>query len=1022
MQPLQLTLQAFGSYSQRQTIDFTRLQGHKLFLIHGQTGAGKTTLFDAMVFALYGEASGSGKTRQSGTFRSDFSAPNNATEVVFDFRIGQRNYHIERRMRVKKDGSFDTTVALSEIDEIGEALEAPITKVREVAEKIHAILGISAEQFRQLIVIPQGEFQTLLRADTKQRKEIVERLFRLEYYQKIRVSAETIAKQAEDAFKGMDDQRTMLLRTAESFAQMPCASLHDIAQSIERVQEESVQLTTEYQRIEQALATAQQAYATAGKIAEAFAEYDRHTQEMSVLHAKKNFIEEKKQALMRSQVAQQLRPVIEQATTAYKKFQLAQERYKATGTMLTTAKHNQEQAYKHYAELGAMQEQLRGVERLIERVRDVQEIFVKRDDVQKIINAQSKELQRAKQLRTALAQEQQQLHMRKDSVSNALQALEQKASMIAEQKANALLWQQRAELHATYRRTLTTLASAEKEHQHALGDFDRAVQQEQILDAEYYQAQSQWRANQAGLLAETLKEGEPCPVCGATHHPQKAHKEATTITNEQLNDLDTQRTEQRSRVQESRERVATLHERVENLRAGSTQKREELGEYAEWGEQDIQKEWKECETIFAEAESAQKSLPVQKAEYENILVLLANNHNDTHTAQMEEERAIVLIEQAQIQLLTLVIPDEFAHCATEHELHKQRQQWQSEVESITRTMQKYQQEHESATTQLAKAQAEDDSAEQALQSSERDMQAHKDEAISAVQAHSFSTVQEAKEAILIDDKRTQYEQEVQAYTDTMSALQALLKQAQERTRTQARPDIAQYRANEEQARAEHHRAIEQRTLLSERLERLQEVYSAVSSIEQDLENARSYAGVRRLCANHLNGKQGINQTFDVYIQAEFLDHILLYANLRLQDISNGQYEFRRSDESRDGRREFGLDINVFDTHTGHERSAQTLSGGETFYASLSLALGMADLAMEQSGGLQMDAMFIDEGFGSLDSETLDSAIRVLVNLHREGRMVGIISHVQELQERVPIQLRIMKTPQDGSHAQWVGIP
>lgn len=1026
MKPLRLTLQAFGSYKQKTTIDFTILGSQQLFLIHGQTGAGKTTLFDAMAYALFGEASASDASRKGTALRSDYSTADEDTIVKFDFALGNYYWHIERSLSVKKSrkSKGDSTenppeltsaIALYQIDENGQHLTAPLSKMKDVTAKIDEILGMSAEQFRRLIVIPQGEFQRVLKADTKERKEILEKLFNLDLYTKLIGSAKTLADEAKKKADDIHQQRMTLLSAEE------CSTLEELEQTYHHTMQRAESVSRRLPDLEQAYLDAQKKRVDNESLMTLFEQYDTFNRQLTELGKQEATIQTQQKALAQSRTAQDLREWIRNVVEKTTLYRQAEEAHHTAQTMLQTAQADYTSAETEHQSMTDIDARIRTLDHLLVQEPSVRRLLMQHLQTRRDLDHQRQNLASAN---TAIMTLQQRIGVLRTEVvqtEQKIQEQETEAQTHTHYTLSVRNWEDR---YAHCQKLLALRDSYDTQitkHKKALERQDNLYLHMKQGEAEYDRAYIDWRVNQAGILAEELHDGTPCPVCGSTHHPLKAIPHGKAMTTEALKQIADAKANLQKKHNEQTIIVNTLHAENNLLQQQIIEEEQILGEYASYSEKQCKDILEKEKQALARAVKAQEQIPTLRASLDHQKAELQNHEESLRITQIKITATEQSIQELEHRLTEYSVPDGFAHITTMASLDSAVIQWQTEKRNVEQQQNDITTRWQTAKESLASAKTKTDMAQITLKTHEKDMHTAQDQAAHEAQKRGFETLQSAKEAMLDETQTINMEHIIQEYTNQYQQARTLYDSAKRAIAGREQPDIVHAQTVEAEtllqrdtAKAEYNRETTAGMRYSDKIH-------LIKGIDTKYYSAQESAGLRRDIADKLAGKGEQKVAFDVYIQTMFLEHILSCANLRLRDISHGQYEFRRSTITEGGRKQLGLDINVFDNHTGRERSAHTLSGGETFYASLSLALGLADMALQQSGGLQMDAMFIDEGFGSLDAETLDMAIKTLVNLHREGRMVGIISHVPELRERITTRLEIQKTSSNGSRATWHGI-
>ena len=875
MRPERLRISAFGPYAGEEDMDFSVLENHTLFLICGPTGAGKSTILDAMCYALYGKTSGA--VRSGEDLRSNYVGYDRKTYVEFDFAIGDRHYRIyrsptqllerqkgDRSKPVEHKGKAD----FYEIDEEGRE-KAHITS-KGVDSAVEKLLGVGLEQFRQIILLPQGDFRKLLLADSSDRQKIMEQLFQTGIYLAFEKRLQEETQKLKTEYSRGELQRTTLLETCRSESEEELEKQAEINEKVLKEKE------TEFMQADKE----QQVFLRA---------YD----EANVLHG----------AFLRLETA--------------------------------------ETALKRMEEKRKEKEELRGHIKMIRAAQSVTKEW------SEAVNAKKQQRTAAETLEKAAAD----LPVKEKAKAEAEQAL----ALFEKEKPKQ---KERIEMKGKleqYRNPSRSYGTAKREAERLAGIY--AVKQkeaerlrEQVSAAEKKAAEDKknwlcrnriFMEGQAFVLAEKLTDGQPCPVCGSLSHPAPAVAGEDRITEKDVKDAERQ-----------------MH----------------LSEDAE-------------KKIRHEAEAYQaKELAAAKESADKAMTVLS---------ELEKN-------------LPAAYRDSLA-------LEKEIKDLETRISSFEKSLEQAEEKRKNAETiyQALKEQKEllEKQAGEFLKVSEEKNCILKIKVAEAGFTDWFECSRYMKEVPRLEA----YENDLKIYDQSVHAEEEKIKGEKEKTAGKTKPDMNDWNEkrmklleNMKQFAAEK---AEKETELKKQKETLKKLYQLK---ETQKEISEKYSLVAHLWEIAQGKETGIN--LERFVLGALLDAVTEKANLRLMEMSGNRYELlRKRGERSDGRKKAGLDLEVFDGNTGRARPAATLSGGETFLASLSLALGLADVVQEYAGGVHLDAMFIDEGFGSLDSESLDLAMKTLQELKGQNRLIGLISHVGGLEERIPAKLRVTKT-QTGSTA------
>lgn len=956
MRPLQITLQAFGSYADLTVIDFTKTT-ENLFLISGNTGAGKTTIFDALVFALYGEASSCQNHKEGLILQSQFRPLDGKdlkeTFVSLTFEENRQHYtvrRVPRQERAKKRGKGVTVINASVTLTLPDGSIYPL---KETDAKLRELIGLTKEQFMQIAMIAQGEFMELLRAKSDDKKKIFRKLFHTELYDEI---VREVDRRRADCNQNIADMKTQFQTVISRLCLPPdreeTGDLQEWKQEIEdglflhseeflsALQTWNLSLEQEVQTLTQNQAKAQQdrdlcrdAVQAAARLSDLFS------------HLEEN---EKERALLKQEEEQRLEaglPTLEE-----------EERQ---------AKVQWEQEAENY-------------HRLRERVEKALALFQQKEDAQKKCFLLEQKQKTACLVLSNIQEEKNSLLAREEKTSSELQLLERASIDLAEfqkqlQRSRELsLQEQNLQLE---KKNLLQAESALKEAQET---YRRIILSYQQARQTSEQLRSLFLDAQAGLLAASLRDGSPCPVCGSKTHPHPFTLSAQTPppTEAELKNAEKKTEDLRSKQEEAsaaaEAATATKNERQKTF-------------------------FSSVQQLFFKANTFCRELGVS----------FEAAPGPTDLAQMSE------MENAIGMLLS-------ASAKTVHERNEQLKERAKRAEELTSLLHLLREEGKQKDLLLEEARSKAAEMEKALSAANSErllLHASSDfESRSAAEAYLQQAGEKEQAArSRFENAQAGAKRHADALLATKTKEQTLLKEIGDRKRPQTEALQQALCAAEEKL-----------TILTECLQKqsheLQENRYALQELSSSSEARRhtfsEYERLDRLYKQMSGNISGSRMDLETYVQRLYLSKILSSANKRFQEMSGGQYTFRmiRIASAGEGRNK-GLDLMVYSSVTGKEREIRTLSGGESFMAALSLALGMADQIQNASSAVHLDMMFIDEGFGSLDDLARSKSIRVLKEMADSHRLIGIISHVTELKQEIGNQLLITKD-EHGSHVKW----
>jgi exonuclease SbcC len=1012
MKPLVLEMQAFGPFAHRQIIDFQLLGEKTFFLIHGPTGSGKTTILDGMSFALFGDTSGG--EREGRQMRSHHADSGTLTTVTFDFALGSLHYRVKRspeQMRKALRGTGETKQApqadMWQIDASGQ--EIPLaTGSTDVTRKVTELLGFESKQFRQVIMLPQGKFREFLMANSQEREVILQTLFGTELYKRIEEQLKAKAAEISHQAESVRTKRQTLLQQAE------IDSEEALAKRIELQSEELKQKTAEALVAQHAVAEWQKRVMDAELIAAKFKELDEATADLDKLSGTKSAWDAKEAELKLAKAAANLAPYfssLEETETEFKRFSalgqtLAEQLPTAeTGLEKALAAMNTEKA--RLPEIDLAVGQIKELEALSERVKSLTEI---RQHHQIAEN----------QLRTLVAQvtaENGKLKLAQDELARILETI-QKLELAAATLPGAQLKLEQAQKQLDNH---SALAAARHELQQIEQQVVTATEQvrtnEKLLEtatSSLENTRSTWIAGQATRLAQTLSEGCPCPVCGSPEHPVPANINSTLVTDEQLRLAEVAVKEAEQALTQVRERQASEQVRMATTKEKILGIENSLGELAR---QPLEHFRSLLSGVQAEHQAAQLASTSLATEKDNAEKLRKSQVALESKLTAEQGRIQSMTEQVQqlagqIKEKEAGIPDQLG---TLEAVQTALGNTQTRLQTLRTAAAKAENDLQSANTLLTELRVKASSNRENLALAEKTLVSKRDEFAAQLSAQSFQDIDAFLNARKENEVLKQVEQAIRAYQDALGAAQSRLVRAKQESQSLQRSDIEALKVQRDQAVASHLELVKQTEAVTGLLkssndfkDSLEKLFSEFRALEE------TYAVMQRL-SEVANGKNAQRMSFQRYVLATLLEEVLAATTQRLRIMSRGRYEMQRRKEPGSLRAAAGLDLEIFDHYTGQNRAVSTLSGGESFLASLALALGLSDVVQSYAGGIRLDAIFVDEGFGTLDPESLDFAIRALKDLQQAGRLVGIISHVAELKEWIDARLLLSST-QSGSSA------
>lgn len=1045
MRPLLLTLTAFGPYREKEAIDFRELKEHRLFVISGNTGAGKTTIFDAICFALYGTASGEDRA-ETRLLRSHFADEELHTSVELLFAVKHKTYRVFRQMKHRKGNNKSETGEKIELFEVTAAGEVPAVErfvFRDVDARLEEIIGLTKDQFSQIVMLPQGEFRKLLTSSTDNKEDILRKIFRTEQFDHLEKLVGQQYKQLHDSLKNQLLTRDqLLLQVQESIPNRDEGNLTAIFaeglpnshQVIEALTEELVyyeqekktagqkreQLTIQLGHTRKQLSEAEQFDANQKNLQlrqtelaqleeQAYVQQGREAR--LTLAEKANLIVPYEERFARA--SEQLLSKKEAAAVRQKEWEKAAAAKASADTVYTEEQNNEEVRKKTELALHQLSEMLPVVQQY------GQDLASSRGLKQKIEQYASQLLDHDKQIL--------QLRERKQKLQTQLEHQEQAQLLNIELDNKLKEIEQQGKL-------LTRVIDYNKEI--AALDDQLIIQKKAVQRANeaYAEAEKHWIEGQASVLAAHLHYGEHCPVCGSLEHPRKANASIETPSREmlkalqdeqraaeqELHSLQAQRTAKAELIQQQYEQLTGFEEKHEEKSVKVSNIAVKADQLTQLTEQQnrLRQSWK----MYKEQHDKVKQQLQAIAEQKNELISIEQNQeqqekkkNECQTTMQQMQVQLAAIE-SRIEQLEARVPVELRELASVQQKVSEQQQLHDKLQYKWRIAQEVQHK---AASHLASALAYYEEAKQQVIAAEQEYglscEQFKEKLIEA----GFNEVQDYAAARLslteLNALKEQYDAYKQQLERLMHAIEAL---KQELTGKEAM-NTEEIMASLQRLEADyagviaHEKGIEHvHEAITRFISKIEELGSLLHSLEHKL-------GLLADIFMTMKGDNPLKLSFERYILIDYLEQILVMANSRLQQLSNGQFELQRSDRLETHGKQSGLGLDVYDAYTGQNRDVKTLSGGEKFNAALCLALGMTDVIQAHQGGVAIEMMFIDEGFGSLDEESLQKAIQALVELQKAGRMIGVISHVQELKTALPACLEVSKTRDGHSQTSFV---
>lgn len=1010
MRPIKLTMQAFGAYAKKEEIDFEKLGKEQIFVISGKTGAGKSTIFDAISFAIFGKANTF--DRESFSMRSHFATDKEITEVTLVFRLKEHIYQISRipQQEIAKQRGNGTTTSpqKAELYElIGDEMKLLASSVRDVNTKMEELIQLNVDQFRQILMIPQGEFRELLVSDSKEKEAILQRLAHTLYYEKVEKILWEKQKEAEvfviEARKKVTELAELSLPD-EDVAGKTTAEISELQTKL--VEKETTTLA-EFE--EELIFNREQTSKVVEKVTLAkeqlldWQNLDLYTQEVASLEQETDFyattqkqIEKAKRAgNLRSQDALCIR-LKEQLQSAETNEQEITEQANKVAIQFSTAKKQTEILAEQAGELEKNKRLLFQLEEMEPKLMELESTTVQKQCAELEWKNQTDHLQQVITKQQVLTEQTKQAEERLAEINQAelanLEAMNKRTQLEILIEKNRELISKR-----------TKMVAWEKQKQAEQQTLTQLLSQTETIEMMIRQEEAKLKNEQAASLAEHLHDGNACPVCGSIEHPNLAtFEEAADL--EKLEETKATFQAKQLAISTAEKAISQLDWQLNEWRDISELKLTELEENVTANTQtlnDLTKEIEELQSKIAQKETLQTKIETLKNNQSEIE--LEKNNVAQHVESLHQQ---VQLAAGKLSYLEQAIPAEL----------RDKTIFDKQKKIVQTSIQNYEQQKEQVDAAYKQAEKETTRLESTLTvatkttlEANKALQVQREIFKEAMKQNHFLSYEDYKQALMSDETLKIQEEKVSAFQKKRHL--AISRQADltEKLKDKQKPNIDQLESimkEKQQILAQlEEKTMRQRELVSKRKELIENYQKSIQAVEQAEVN---YADIG-LLSDAARGKNARRITFERYILAMFLDTIINRANHRLSKMTSGRFELHRKIEKAKGNVQSGLELEVFDEYTGLTRHVKTLSGGESFKTSLALALSLAEVVQEMAGGISLETMFIDEGFGTLDPESLEVAVECLLETQENGRLVGIISHVPELKERISARLEVTAT-------------
>lgn len=1042
MKPLKLTIQAFGPYAGREVIDFSHLGNRTMFVISGKTGAGKTTIFDAISYAIYGKASG--EDRNGPELRSQFASDEFLTEVSLDFSLRSKVYSITRspqQLKKKDKGEGYTQVgAKAELymwDENGEK-KLLASKIIDVEEKIKEIMLIDANQFRQILMIPQGEFRKLLTSDSKDKEMILQRLFHTQLYklveEKLKVEATDLKKAVEDQVQTRNEsiRRIQAVTNEELRDYIEANSVNDtiimpllkeeiagIGEMLEKLNLQSNEMIVEQDKLKSQLFEAE-------RILKQLQTKEDLKDQKTRLVSQEDLFTEKEKQVQRAQKAALLAKQEELCHRLKKDVDLLQNNVHSIKTeMEKLIQLSNQYDQQHQKELERESERQAALNE-IHQLENMKEDVYSFATLLKETSLKDSELKSSKERVNQYERNLEQildhittLNIQKEEIERGKLTFLENESKLEKLKADLERFEKFETLLARHQKSEQDLKKMTGRYENTVARFTDA---RALVD----EVEKKWMHGQAAILAAKLQTGEACPVCGSEHHPSPALQHEGDIpteddlkeAKEQLAKWEREKSLDEANFYQSQSTEKTQREAVQEMVVEIRTHR------ADFTNETLSQIKSETLTAKNQLVQLQGKLKVQINQLDAVKGVIEKRETEKSQMQQAIQQSNAKVNELTVEFtekktnLTRMmnrIPENLrSEAEYEKALSVSRQRYDGLLKQLEEAQRRLQEVKEKLSNESARLK----DAENHLNSKQEELHTEREIFKDKLSEQGFENYGVYHSSKLSEDEIRILEGQIRAYREELRSVTDRLNELIELLQDVKVPDVEVLKLELAKKTSELEELNQQRTDLFVKKRDNEEIYSKVESLNEQMKVLEE----RYKLIGHLyeisKGQNNFRITFERYVLAAFLDDILREANVRLRKMTSGRFQLLRKTDRAKGNAQSGLELLVFDQYTGQERHVKTLSGGESFKASLSLALGLADVVQSYAGGVSLETMFIDEGFGTLDPESLDQAIEALMDIQSSGRLVGIISHVPELKERIDVRLEVI-AGQTGSRTEFV---
>lgn len=1032
MKPIYLELAGFGAYAKKQVIEFEKLDGRNIFVITGPTGAGKTTIFDAIAYALFDTASGN--SRDSKTVRSDYADDTMDTYVDLVFEVKNQRYRIKRnpeylRKKLKGEG----TLKVRDKVELIMPDKTVFTKKTDVNNKIKEILGIDKDQFKQIVMLPQGEFKKMLESSSEEKEKIFRKVFNTEKFNNIQEYLKNKSKNMYVDIKSMVEQRNTHISNIECDEDSKLyelinredkdvdfiiektkiqikdeeQKLAELTESINKKKEETLKINNDKAKAEEVNKNIEQK----NKVEEQKKEMES---KVPVVKEKESDLNRAKKALKVLSVEEKLKEKLKSVENEKNELAEITKKIENTGAELQKSVEdlNAEEAKEDVRVKTA--NDIADLKKYLDRIKGYEEkkneVLKNKQQLAFLDNSRitcTKRVEELKKNILALEKENEEVQKAKverekklqqyNEVNNIIKVIEEYQSKIKLKNDRCIIHKEQSALYI------------EKQK-----DAEREKHQYEYMDECY-------KREQAGILALNLEEGTPCPVCGSVSHPQPAKVGGTIYSEDQIKkqkkiyeEADKAKNEKYNEVQKLNAEIKMFDDQLNDIKANLKNLLEEAS-YKFDIENSMDDSLAELKAIRTKIIKHGKELKAVADKEENVKNSLENSKNESEkdeniikSANEEYTKLLSVTSafEAEVKSLEADIPEEIRSTAS---LLTRIREKESVLDAMKKALDNARKINNELNMLLTAQNTTKETKSSNIERFIKEAEEFKVQVNNAVTDQGFSSYEDYSSSIMKEEQIDELDRRIRRFNEDLAVISNLFDDLAKKTKDFEIQDINKFDEMTAVLREEEKALTESQIALAGRVNNNKKALCNISDITEKISTKEQKYKVIARVSNMALGNNSNKISFERYVLAAYFDDVIKAANVRLDKLADGRFFLSRSEETLDGRkRKEGLEMNVYDYYTGKSRPVKTLSGGESFKASLALALGLSDVIQSYAGGVEMNTMFVDEGFGTLDDDSLENAIECLLDLQSGGRLVGIISHVQSLKDRIGTRIEVSK--------------